>query len=85
LGGVLMAQRPTSLAEVTALELDGRAAAGRPPDIMWSKQGRGPTRATLRCCESIPTKRRPNRQLSAAYEPYFRKLNHRLDQFARAS
>jgi hypothetical protein len=80
-----MAQRPTSLAEVAALELDGRAAAVRPPDTIVEQ-----TRQRAHACHPAVLRIHPDtavfeRQLSAAYEPYIRELNHLIDQLGRAS
>jgi hypothetical protein len=80
-----MAQRPTSLAEVAAIELDGRAAAGRPPDIIVEQSKRRAHACHRAVLRIHPDKAASDRQLLTAYEPYFRELNHRLDQLAHAS
>jgi hypothetical protein len=80
-----MAQRPKSLTEVASLVLEGRAAAGCPPDIIVEQSKRRAHayhRAVLRI---HPDKAASDRQLLTAYEPYFRELSHLLDQLARAS
>jgi hypothetical protein len=80
-----MARRPTSLAEVAALERDARAAAGRPLDISAEQSTQRVHACRPAALRIHPDKAASNRQLAAAYEPCYRKLDHLFDQSARAS